>query len=123
LASQATDHLAQVDRPAPAISPKSGLDPAVPSVPLENREAPPPAAQPVGGDPLSQIQNRLRELGATYSLLETWGGQGQLYRFYCKMAIGGNANYTRYFEATDGDPIRAMGNVLQQVEAWRQSRM
>ena len=71
---------------------------------------------------LSHIEQRLRELGATYSLLESWGNQGQLYRFYCKMGIGGNSNYTRYFEATDADPLRAMNIVLQQVETWRAGR-
>jgi hypothetical protein len=58
-------------------------------------------------------------LGAVYYLLEAWGNQEQLYRFYCKMAIGGNTSYTRYFEATDVDPLTAMGKVLREVEAWR----
>jgi hypothetical protein len=69
----------------------------------------------------TMIEQRLRELGATYFLLESWGSQGQLYRFYCKMAIGGNPNYNRYFEATDPDPIRVMAKVLGEVEAWRAS--
>ncbi len=73
-------------------------------------------------DGFTLIQQRLRELGATYFLLESWGSQGQLYRFYCKMAIGGNANYNRYFEATDVDPIRVMSKVLKEVEAWRGGR-
>jgi hypothetical protein len=38
------------------------------------------------------------------------------------MAIGGNANYNRYFEATDVDPIRVMSKVLKEVEAWRGGR-
>jgi len=70
-------------------------------------------------DQFSAIQGRLRELGAVYYLLEAWGNQEQLYRFYCKMAIGGNTSYTRYFEATDVDPLTAMGKVLREVEAWR----
>jgi hypothetical protein len=73
-------------------------------------------------DRFTSIQQRLRELGATYFLLESWGSQGQLYRFYCKMAIGGNSNYNRYFEATDPDAIRVMSKVLGEVEAWRASR-
>jgi len=64
----------------------------------------------------SDIQLRLRELGATYYLLETWGSQRQLYRFYCRMAVGGNVDFTRYFEATDADPLQAMLQVLRQVE-------
>jgi hypothetical protein len=42
-----------------------------------------------------------------------------MYRFYCKMAVGGSAHYTRCFEATHADPVQAMGQVLGQVEAWR----
>jgi hypothetical protein len=74
------------------------------------------------GDQFTIIQGRLRELGATYYLLESWGSQHQLYRFYCKMAIGGNPNYTHYFEATDSEPLRAMARVLRQVETWRAGR-
>ena len=70
-------------------------------------------------DPFVSIQNSLRQQGATYYLLETVGGQQPNYRFYCKMSIGGNPNYTRPFEASDADPLRAMSLVLQQVEAWR----
>ena len=44
--------------------------------------------------PFTTIQNRLRQLGATYYLLGVLGGQQQRYRFYCKMAVGGNPNYT-----------------------------
>jgi len=73
-------------------------------------------------DTFTHIQHRLRALGATYYLLESWGDRRQLYRFYCKMAVGGNPNYTRYFEATDTAPLRAMANVLQQVEAWQAER-
>ena len=67
------------------------------------------------------IQHRLRQLGATYYLLELWGSEGQ-YRFYCKMALGGNPDFSRYFEATDSDPLRAMAKVLAQVESWRAGR-
>ena len=67
-------------------------------------------------------QHRLRELGATYYLLETWGRNGELYRFHCKMAVAGNPDYTRHFEATDNDASRAMHQVLEQVEAWRAGR-
>lgn len=73
-------------------------------------------------DQFTYIQDRLRQLGATYHLLESWGSREQLYRFYCKVAVGGNPNYTHYFEATDSDPLRAMTRVLGQVEAWRAGR-
>jgi hypothetical protein len=80
-----------------------------------------PANQSAGGegDPFLRIQNRLRTLGATYYLLETWGNDQRLYRFYCEMAVAGDANFTRCFEATHSDPIGAMHTVLSQVEDWR----
>lgn len=71
---------------------------------------------PMGFD---DIQLRLRELGASYYLLESWGSQRQLYRFSCKMAVGGNTDFTRYFESADADPLQAMLQVLRQVETWR----
>jgi hypothetical protein len=69
------------------------------------------------------MERKLREHGATYYLLETWGNEGELYRFHCKMAIGNNPNYTRHFEATDRDALRAMAQVLERVEAWRAGRL
>ena len=63
------------------------------------------------------------EYGATYYLLETWGNEGQLYRFHCRMAISNNPNYTRQFEATDRDALKAMSQVLERVEAWRTGRL
>jgi len=74
---------------------------------------------PATADQFHAIQERLRQLGATYYLLESWGNQQQMYRFYCKMAVGGSAQYTRCFEATHAEPLQAMVQVLQQVEAWR----
>jgi hypothetical protein len=75
---------------------------------------------PPGGDPFRTTQERLKQLGATYYLLESWGNQQQMYRFYCRMAIGGNPNYTHYFEAVESDPLQAMHRVLAQVESWHQ---
>ncbi len=71
-----------------------------------------------------RIEQRLRELGATYYLLDTWGRNGDRYRFLCRMALTGNTDLgaDRIFFATDSDPLRAMQNVLQQVEQWRSGR-
>ena len=55
------------------------------------------------------MQDRLRRLGATYYLLETWGNQRQFYRFYCQMAVGGNSSYTHYFEAINANPTGGNG--------------
>ena len=71
-----------------------------------------------------RMEQRLRQLGATYYLLETWGTTGDRYRFLCKMALAGSADYdrNRIFQATAADPLRAMQNVLEQVEQWRSGR-
>jgi len=74
-------------------------------------------------DPFRSMERQLRQQGATYYLLETWGTEGELYRFHCKMAVAGNANYTRHFEATDRDALSAMRHVLEQVDAWRSGRL
>ena len=76
-------------------------------------------AAPSAAGLVDAVQDRLRELGATYYLLESWGNGQRMYRFCCKMAIGGSADYTRCFEATHGDPLQAMAGVLRQVETWR----
>lgn len=73
-------------------------------------------------DRFAHVQQRLRQLGATYCLLESWGNGEQLYRFYCRVGVAGGSGYTRYFEATDADPLVAMGEVLSEVEAWRAGR-
>lgn len=67
------------------------------------------------------VEQRLRELGATYYFLETWGAVGDRYRFYCKVALTGNidSGHGRVFQATDADPLSAMKSVLDQVEQFR----
>lgn len=68
-------------------------------------------------DPFAHVQHRLRELGAVYYKLETWGRTGQLYRFQCEMAVEGHPQMRQHFEATEVDALRAMENVVRQVEA------
>ncbi len=83
-----------------------------------------PSAHLVAGpDRFTMMERRLREFGATYYLLETWGNDSEHYRFHCKMAIANNPSHTRQFEATDTDPLRAMGRVVEQVEAWHAGRL
>jgi hypothetical protein len=84
--------------------------------------APERGATPEQPDRFTAMERKLREYGATYYLLETWGNEGELYRFHCKMAVGNNPNYTRHFEATDRDALQAMSQVLERVESWRASR-
>lgn len=79
---------------------QSAVVPAGYQVPAESAAATPPvvnaagqsgtAATPAAGDQFHAIQDRLRQLGATYYLLESWGNEQQMYRFYCKMAVGGS---------------------------------
>jgi hypothetical protein len=66
-----------------------------------------------------EIQDRLQKLGATYYVLESWGNDQQLYRFCCKMAVTDSPDYVELFEATHADPLRAMQQVLRDVETWR----
>jgi hypothetical protein len=71
----------------------------------------------------TEMERKLREYGATYYLLETWGKNSELYRFHCRMAVGNNPNYTRHFEASNRDALKAMAEVLERVEAWRAGRL
>lgn len=77
---------------------------------------------PASADQFHAICQRLKELGSTYVLLESWGDGHEQFRFYCKIAIAGNPHYTYRFEATNADPLAAMANVLRQVEVWRAGR-
>jgi hypothetical protein len=96
---------------------------------LVGASAEPVASLPAGAGPTNaaaaangsfeQIEHRLRDLGATYYLLETWGTTNQQYRFHCKVPVPGNPQNTQQFDATDDDPIRAMRRVLEQVEQYR----
>ena len=65
------------------------------------------------------IEQRLRELGATYYLLETWGDEGELFRFQGRIAVMEDPSCQRYFEAVDREPLVTMRRVLAQVEAWK----
>lgn len=100
--------------PLPAASPGSGFASQGPAASHSSA-----VGGPASGDRFNEIQRRFRLLGATYTLLETWGDQGQLFRFYCRMGMAGSTTYSRYFEATDAEPLVAMARVLEQVETWR----
>jgi hypothetical protein len=114
---------------APGSTAPTGAPPYGSPTPIAGAPAPMPGAAMPGADrtacPLEQpdrfteMERKLREFGATYYLLETWGNAGELYRFHCRMAVANNAAYSRHFEATDRDALKAMADVLAQVEAWR----
>jgi len=73
-------------------------------------------------DPFTAMQTRLQQLGATYVLLESIGNRQEVYRCYCRVAIGGDPSYAYYFEAIDSAPLTAMSQVVRQVEQWRARR-
>ncbi len=65
----------------------------------------------------------LRSLDAAEYTLENWGGQGQLYRFRCAVALDGNDDHTRQFEAVHADPLRAVHEVVGEVTSWQNARL
>jgi hypothetical protein len=132
--STAQGTLARFDQPAdPQAAPAwpnaggFGNTPPIASSPGDshaNAPRPLPTTPPSAGpDHFKQLERRLREYGAVYYLLETWGNDGELYRFHCKMAIANNPNLTRQFEATHREALQAMTQVLEQIEAWRAGRL
>lgn len=80
------------------------------------------AGSPRTEDPFTLVQHRLKELGATYYLLESWGADGAQYRFHCQMAVAGSERYSRQFEVIADDPLTAMRRVLSSVEDWKAGR-
>jgi hypothetical protein len=91
------------------------LNPISPAAPDASR----PPADASRDERFRWAETRLRDLGATHYMLETWGPDNRQYRFGCKMALAGNSIATQYFEAVKDDPWQAMENVLQQVEQWQ----
>jgi hypothetical protein len=76
-----------------------------------------PAAKALAADErFIQMHDKLRQLGCTYILLESWGNDNNLFRFCCTLNLGGNARFVRQFQGTDSEPLRAMAQVLRQVE-------
>ena len=95
----------QIKPPAGSVSPAPG----------RQGQTPPP-------DQIAHVQKRLQQLGAVYYLLEFYGGQRQSYRFYCRMAVHGDPNYTVEFNDTRPDPLQAMTGVLEQIDVWRRQQ-
>lgn len=83
---------------------------------------PAPANSAPRSDPdyLETLTSRLRELGAGYYLLECWGQQQKVYRFYCQMGESGPQSTS--FEAVAPDQVSAVERVLDQAEAWSAAR-
>ncbi len=77
------------------------------------------ASGPAADAKFHAAELRLRELGATHYMLESWGPENNRYRFVCEVAVAGGAGMNRYFQKTDEDPWRAMEAVLHEVEDFR----
>ncbi len=75
--------------------------------------APSPALPP---DRFTATDRYLRQLGATYCRLETYGDNGQQYRFQCRMPPSRGSTSPRDFDAVDAVAGRAMEKVLTQVK-------
>lgn len=94
----------QAEQPVAFEFPASGRAIAIAAPPSDQRAA---------------IEQRLAELGAVYSLLETFGRDQRRYRFHCDVTLAGSIDLTRSFEASGSDAIETMRRVLREVEAWR----
>jgi hypothetical protein len=77
------------------------------------------SGNPSRDNQLNLVLKRLQELGVTYFVLEPCGDRSESFRFFCQMSVGGNRSITRPFWSFDSDPLRAMTQVLKQVEAWQ----
>jgi hypothetical protein len=114
-ASPATYPPSHAGAPRVAPGPLPPLSPVVQGVGSQG----PPAAPPAAGDRFGDVEARLRQLGATRYWLEEWGRGQSFYRFRCEVALDGNPDYVRYFEATGADRLQAMAEVLHNIEVWR----
>jgi hypothetical protein len=67
-----------------------------------------------------QIEQQLRDWGATYYRLEQWSSEGPLYRFQCRISIRGLKQYNHHLEAVAPDPVGAMLSVVEQARKLRE---
>lgn len=115
----APSHSAGVERGENASEPVPA--PAPPSVPppaaVAGDAAPAPPA-----DPFAELQRALRDMGATYYILETWGERGELYRFECQVSGAEPAGTRQQFVAVHRDALAAVERVYDQVAAWHDSQ-
>jgi len=64
----------------------------------------------------------LRALGTTEYTLETWGAEGQLYRFRCEIPLDSGEACLRRFEAVNADPLAAVRQVVGEATGWQNAR-
>lgn len=120
--SSVTSRDSAVGSPSKAVPESSSSDASVdgagrPGGPLHADSLPSPRTPLWEPQRVMAIQERLKELGARYLILENLR-ERQLYRFHCRVDVGEHAIYARVFESLDTQPQRAMERVLGDVEAW-----
>jgi hypothetical protein len=81
-----------------------------------------PVERPATDNALAESERRLRQLGATYYRLETWGDDAQFYRCSCNIALAPRGRATRHFEAIEAAPSQAIDAVVEQIGSWRARR-
>jgi hypothetical protein len=67
---------------------------------------------------IEEIQQRLKQLGASYLLLEQLDEGEKPFHFRCVMPVPGSGVYGRPFDATEKKALAAMELVLAEVEQW-----
>ena len=95
--------------------------------PVDTKQAPDPkqaprdsAATPKQPSQFQQIEQQLRDWGATYYRLEQWSSAGPLYRFQCRISIRGLKQYNHHLEAVAPNPVDAMLDVVEQARKLRE---
>jgi len=115
---------APVDPTQPAVVQQASNDPTA-SIQAAGFETP-LAGSGVGTeakiDDYVALERRLRQMGATYSLLESWGQNGDHFRFHCRVPMPGGGDTPQRFEAVGSTPTEAMQNVVAEVDRWRSFR-
>ena len=67
----------------------------------------------------AQLEQRLRELGATRLEIQPLGNQGGIYRFSCHVPLSATSSSTKTFQVNDTDPIAAKRRVIADIEKWK----
>ena len=99
------------------LSPRSSRKPSLPVDGQSTAKEPQPTAD--ANPRILEIRERLIKRGAQYMRLDEISGQPSAYHFSCRMPVGGRTVYSRKFDSTDSDPVRAMTHVLDQVARWQ----
>lgn len=122
--------------PLAEVQPKPPAQLQLPAEPLASATAPPlvdPNVRPAGQwedsppnavvhdetSPVARVVRELTDRGVEVYGLTPWGEDGRFYRFHCSAPWGGQAGFTRHFEAITPDPVAAAEQVLDQVTRWQ----